>query len=256
MKYDPLFDTVENKTLLAICARKLIKNIGVGGVIWGLINIGFGLTALDVADINIGLVILGGLMLLVGFQALKKPSLGVLLAETIVALLLFIWNLGIFIYNTKVGADVAPRGLIFPIIIAITFFRQYLKLGHVRDQIATLDPGQVKRMKQMCKMLLKKKLKDEPAIVQTTFPPSRAELLDDKAFFIQKNLMRAFVCSKEDLRNALAKPEAKSLLVNFAHPLGPLKYQFDKKNSDKLNNWLAVDTTLAEPYPDQAIETY
>lgn len=32
-KYDPWFDTAENRSLLAVGARKLIRNIGIGGII-------------------------------------------------------------------------------------------------------------------------------------------------------------------------------------------------------------------------------
>ena len=39
MAYDPCFDSEENKTLLAICTRKLISKIGLAGVAWGAIAI-------------------------------------------------------------------------------------------------------------------------------------------------------------------------------------------------------------------------
>jgi len=44
MQYEDWFDTAENKTLLAVCTRKWIKNIGFGGIIWGLIIIVLGVT--------------------------------------------------------------------------------------------------------------------------------------------------------------------------------------------------------------------
>ena len=45
---------------------------------------------------------------------------------------------------------------------------------------------------------------------------------------------------KEAISNAVIQPDAKRLKLCFKHPLGKLKYQFDKKNSEKPNNWLAV----------------
>ena len=93
----------------------------------------------------------------------------------------------------------------------------------------------------MCKTLLKKKLKDEPSVVETSDRKCRAQLMEGKAFFIQRDLMRAFVSSKEDIRNAVVKPGATSLKLHFNHPVGKLKYQFDKKHSEKLNTWLAND---------------
>ena len=47
MEYDSWFDTPENKTLLAICARKLIRNIGIGGIVWGLINLAISFVAIQ-----------------------------------------------------------------------------------------------------------------------------------------------------------------------------------------------------------------
>ena len=240
MTGDRLFDTDENKALMAICTRKLISNIGIGGIIWGVINTAFGVVAMQATMLNVGLVILGVMMLGTGIQAIKHPSLGVLLTETIVTILLFVWNLGISILNFKAIGTFEPRGLIFPLIVAVVFANYYRKLGHLREQIASVEPEKIKATKQMCKTLLKKKLKTEPSVVQTTDRKCRAQLLDEKAFFIQRDLMRAFVGSKEDIRRAIVKPDAKNLKLHFNHPVAILKYQFDKKNSEKLKNWLAM----------------
>jgi len=45
---------------------------------------------------------------------------------------------------------------------------------------------------------------------------------------------------KEAISNAVIQPDAKRLKLCFKHPLGKLKYQFDKTNSEKLNNWLVL----------------
>jgi len=99
MAYDTWFDTDENKALIAICTRKLISNIGIGGIIWGVINIAIGVVAMKATTLNLGLVILGVMMFGTGVQAIKSPSLGVLLTETVVTVLLFVWNLGISVVS-------------------------------------------------------------------------------------------------------------------------------------------------------------
>ena len=58
MGYDPWFDSDENKTLMAICTRKLIRNIGIGGIIWGVVNLGLGFVAIQETIINVGILIL------------------------------------------------------------------------------------------------------------------------------------------------------------------------------------------------------
>jgi len=121
MAYDPLFDSEENKALVAICTRKLIRNIGIGGIIWGVINVGIGIAAVQEAPINVGILILGVLMLGTGIQALARPTLGVLLTETIVTVLLVAWNVGMFFINRGEGAPTDPRGFLFPLIISVVF---------------------------------------------------------------------------------------------------------------------------------------
>jgi hypothetical protein len=238
MPYDRWFDSDENRTLMAICTRKLIRNIGIGGIVWGVINIGIGAVAIQAAAINIGILILGVMMLGTGVQALRSPTLGVLLTETIVTVLLLLWNLGISILNLLAGDPFDPRGLIFPLIIAIVFASNYRKLGHLRDLISSVAPEKIEATKQVCKTIVKKKLKDEPLIVETADRKCRAQLMDDRAFFIQRDLMRAFVGSQEAVRTAIAKPEAKCWTAVFNHPLGKLKYRFDKKSTEKLRQWL------------------
>jgi len=254
MKYDSWFDADENKALLAVCARKLIRNIGIGGIIWGLINIGIGVIALEATLLNAGLVLLGLLMLGTGIQALRSPTLGVLLSETIVTILVFLWNLGISILNFQATNEFNPRGLIFPLIIAAATFNYYRKLQHIREQISSVEPQRIKATQEIYKTLAKKKLKEDKSVVQTTDRKCRAMLMDGKAVFIQRDLMRAFAGSREDIRKSVVELEAKSLTLSFKHPLGPLKYKFDKHSSQKIRDWLSAPPASAEIGPGAAAE--
>lgn len=244
MEYESWFDTNENRTMLAICARKLISNIGIGGTIWGLINIVLGIIAMQTTVINVGIVILGIMMLGMGIRARKNPSIGILLGGTIITILLFLWNLGISILNFLAAGAFDPRGLIFPIIFAVVFSNNYRRLRYIKDNIASIQPDKIKAAKQICKTLLKKKLKDEPTIIQTHNRRCRAELMEDKAFFIQRDLMRAFVGSRDNIRNVIVNSNTKKLKMNINHPLDKLTYHFDKKNSEKLKNWLSAGVEL------------
>ena len=104
-------------------------------------------------------------------------------------------------------------------------------------------PEKIKTTKEVCKALLKKKVKNEPAIVETADARCRAQLMQGRAFFVRRDLMRAFVVSTEDAGRAIAKPEAKSLKMRFKHPLGELTYAFNQKNSDKIRVWLSSTET-------------
>lgn len=240
MSYDTWFDSAENRTLIAICTRRQIKGIGIGGIIWGIINIGIGVFAVQMAAVNVGILILGVIMLGVGVQALRKPTLKTLLIESIVAGLLFAWNLGMTIYNMNLGEGFDPRGLIFPLVIAIAIFNQHKKLQHLREAIDSVQPAQIDTMKKTCKALLKKKLKNEPAVLQTNDAKTRVQLLPDRAFFAQRDQMKAFIVPRDILASALGDVTVKKFKLVVNHPLEKLTYKFDAKNSDKIRQWLAT----------------
>jgi hypothetical protein len=238
MIYDPWFDLPENQVLQAVCTRKLLRNVGIGGVIWGLLNVAFGIQAVQQAAINAGVLILGILMLGAGIQALKFPSLSALLTQTVVAVLLVAWNVGISALNAAAGEPFDIFSVVFPVLITVFFMKTYTRLSHLRELIDSLEPEKITATRKVCKALLKKKLEQEPFIVQTANRKCRAQLMDGRAFFIQRDLMRAFIAAPEALRNAITKPEAKAYAVSFNHPLGTVKYGFDKKNTEKLRTWL------------------
>lgn len=237
--YDEWFDTETNKALTAICTRKLIRNIGIGGILWGVLNIGLGVAFLLIDPINIGIVLLGGMMLFVGTQALRAPSLNTLRMETIAALLLFVWNVSMAIYNQIHGGIFEIRGIIFPLIIAGTMSKHYVKLKHLETHIETIEQDKVKTTHQMCKTLIKKKLKHHPSLIETTNKRCRAQLMKDEACFVQRDLLRAFVSTKQQLKKTIVNQNAKRLSLHINHPVSKLKYQFNKKNSEKIRIWLS-----------------
>jgi len=241
MKYDAWFDSDENKILMAVSTRRMIKSLGIGGIIWGVINVAIGVVAMQASTINVGLLILGILMLGTGVQALLKPSLGILLAETIVTTLLFLWNLAVTVLNTMAGAEFDPGGLVIPLLVAVSLIQSYKKLNHIRDLIPTVSAQDINATKQAWKSIKRKKLKREPLVVKTTGTNCRVQLMSDQAFFVHWDFfMRAFVVPRNAMVAALARPDAKKLTFNFNHPLKKIRYTFNRKNSDKLKVWLAA----------------
>ena len=75
--------------------------------------------------------------------------------------------------------------------------------------------------------------------VRTADRKCRAQLMSDRAFLIQRDLMRAFVVPREAITVAVTKPEAKAWTIAFRHPLGRLRYRFDRKSTEKWKAWLA-----------------
>ena len=242
MSHDPLFDSKQNQALLVICARKTIRGIGIGGLIWGLINLFIGIVAVQVTLLNLGLVFLALLMLGTGLCAMARPSLTALLLEAIVSVLLFCWNVGITILNVLAGdaSHVNGHGLIFPALAAFYFFREYNRLSHLREAIRTIDAQTVKQATILCKALLKEKIKVRLDIAETAGKKFRIQFLSDSVFCVQSTLTRAFHMSVEDFRKCIKDANAKKLKLIVSHPLGKLTYAFDRRNSEKIKGWLGI----------------
>ena len=243
--HDPAFNSVENQALLAVCARKTIRTAAIIGIIWGIINLVIGFFAIQATKLNAGILFLGLLMLGAGIEALRKPSLRSLLSEGVISLLLLGWNAGIAILNARAGyADhINGHSLIFPALAAAVFFRQYVRLGHLKDQIEAMDQSRVAEASALCKQLFKTKLKDTPDVAQESRKRCRLRLMADSVFCAQRNLTSAFHLSREDFRQCVPNPEKKRIRVVVRHPLGKLTYAFDRKNSDKIKNWLGASSS-------------
>ena len=240
MSHQPVFDSAQNQALLVVCARKTIRNAAVLGIVWGAINLVIGFFAIQVMALNAGIFILGLLMLGAGITALNKPSLHSLLSEAVVSALLLCWNVGITIFNVRAGyADhINGHGLIWPLIATIVFLRQYKRLGHLKESIASMDHATVKEASGLCKQLFKSKLKQSPDIVQTTSKRFRLRLMTDSVLCVQRNLATAFSLNRTDFQQCILNADKKCLRVVVRHPLGRLNYAFDKKSSEKIKNWL------------------
>jgi hypothetical protein len=245
MSHDPVFDSTENQALLVVCARKTIRTAAILGIVWGAINLVIGFFAVQVNILNAGILALGLLMLGTGVTALNRPSLHSLLSEAVVSVVLVFWNIGISVINVRSGhADhVDGHGLVWPIIAAIVFVRQYKRLGHLKEAIASMDHATVKEASQLCKQLFKSKLKQSPDIVEASSKRYRLRLMTDSVFCARRNLAQAFHMNRESFRQCIRDLGKKRLRVVVRHPLGKVTYGFNKKNSDKIKGWLGGTVT-------------
>jgi hypothetical protein len=242
MQHDSVFDSTDNQALLAVCARKTIRTAARAGIIWGGINLLIGFFAVQVNPLNGGIIILGLLMLGAGVTALRKPSVRSLFTEALVSVLLLCWNLGITMMNARAGetGHVGAHGLIFPAIAAVMFFRQYRRLGHLNDAIATLDHAMVIEASSLCRALFKSKLKQSPDVAETSSKRFRVRLMSDSAFCAQKDFTRAFRMDRASLLGSIPDQSRARLQLVVNHPLGKMTCKFDKKNSLKIRGWLAA----------------
>ena len=242
MKHDPVFDSMENQALLVVCARKTIRTAAIAGIIWGCINTGIGFFAIQVSALNAGILALGLLMLGTGVIAMNKPSLHSLLSEAVVSVLLLCWNVGITIFNVRAGyaEHINGHGLIWPAVAAVIFFRQYIKLGHLKEAICAMDQARVKEASGLCKQLFKSKLTRSPDIAEASSKRCRLRLMSDSVFGAQRNLARAFHMSRDHFKQCVRDTHKKRIRVVVRHPLGKLTYAFNEKNSEKIKTWLTA----------------
>lgn len=247
MSHDPVFDSAQNQALLVVCARKSIRNAAVLGIVWGGINLVIGFFAMQITALNAGIFILGLLMFGAGIIALKKPSLHCLLGQAVMSALLLCWNVGITIFNVHAGYGdhVNGHGIIWPLIAAIVFVRQYKRLGHLKDAIVSMDHATLKQAAGICKQLFKSKLKESSDIVQTTSKRHRLRLMSDSVLCVQRNLATAFNLNRTDFGQCIKDANKKCLRVVVRHPLGKLNYAFDKKNSEKIKTWLGLSSVTS-----------
>ena len=241
MKYEPWFDRHENKVLLAICARRIIRRFSLGAIIWGAINALVGLAVVAVDLTGAGPLVLGIIMIATGVRARKNPSLKSFFSATVLNLLLFAWNLSMTILILVAAGVFDPRGLVVPLIIAVSFYRHYRGLAHIEGLIDSVTEDDMKKAAGVCRELLKKKARKDPTIIQTSDIQRRcrAQLLPDRAFFVQRDMTRAFVAGREDVASVIVKPSATRLRMHIKHPLGKLRYYFGRKSSDRIRAWFA-----------------
>lgn len=257
MAIESWLETDENKTLLAICARKTIRGYGIGGIVWGAINIGIGADAIQKNIINAGILVLAALMIASAIYCLTKPTVTAVLLEAIVSSLLLAWNVGVLVYNVSVGATFNPVSVLLTLIVAVVLFNEHRQLQPVRDLIVAVRPDQIAQATQTCKGILKKKWKEDPSVAlaqEKSFLRSgyaRLQRMEGKVFFVQDNLARAFVMPEEALRAALSDPSVKKAKIVVKHPLGKVPIMLDQKNTERVRSWLEPTA----PAPAMAAET-
>lgn len=254
MEYEPWFDTDENRTLLAICERKLISNIGIAAIAWGALNCAVSIPLLAKDPVyGIAWLVLGLVMLITGVVALTKPTLTTVLMEAIISAAILAVNTWDLLRNRQglADTDVNWMDLIFPLIAFFVFTTEYARLKHLREQIAQVTSSEIQKTKELCKALVKRRPKDEPFIAQSSDQRCRVQLMGDKALFIQRNMLRAFIVNREQVRAVISDLDAPKFAMKVKHPLQELTYKFDPANTEKLRNWLEgyLTPTATTPPP-------
>lgn len=270
MKYDPWLDTEENRTLVAVCFHWVTRSCSVLAFAAGFLACA-GLTALLINDLEpgcetsdtartlaAGIFIAAGypiIMLIGGAVAFCWPRVKVvsLIGYAVVCVSLINALLVVFLLK------LSPYNLFLPgipTLFGLAFVLQCRKMKPFSDRIAQITQNQVRGLNMQTREMFRL-FGADPDIVICFNYRCRLQLLPTEAFLVHRRkhfhiyVSRAFVITKDEVRSALKDPGAKRLKLLIRHPLEKLSYYFDRKNSDRIKEWLEAAPERAEYEPPQ-----
>jgi len=241
MGFEFIFKTDENRALTAICAREYIRRIGVGSIALGMLNLATGAWALQHTGANMILIALGALLVATGGHALLRPSIRAVGLATAITFGLLLWQVLALALNIFLKDFFSPAPVILTAMALSVLLLCLLKLQPARREIEEMRPRDVEAGKRLCREVLRGNSKEESTIIRSMDGRCKTSLMADRALFVQRDMMRAFVQPKQAVREAIRRPESSKLVLRFAHPLGKVTYRFNRANSQKLKVWLAVN---------------
>jgi len=212
-------DDVEELHLIAEyhTACRALRQMGWGGIVFGIINIGLGIAfTISLGPINALLVLIGLFLLVSGIWCLALPGAEGVISNGIALILVGLWNILVTIGNVAGGENPqfwwAILG-VFLIAAGVQCFRQYaryslaLRHGVSREEAAMMD--------KLVKTILKANAKEEEDIINfevrafTQQKAWRGQLGRNVAVFVEKMSKEVLVAHKEEVR---IEPHGKMLL--------------------------------------------
>jgi len=263
MKYEPWFDTTENRALLALTTWRFIRlaSLTVGAV--ALLNIALFAAYMEDSLFVVAHVICCALVAPACVWPAVKPAIRSYsplafavvpsgLSGTAVVLASFgELDLG--------GAeDFSIMLAILTVVFAFTTPLSRIYAGRFSALVASVQPEQMDVLKASCKEIRKQKAKEDASFVEADSSGGvfRIKLMEDRAFATDPYSFRVFVIPKTAVPDLIKDLGKAKLKMTVRHPLVKLVLSFDKDNSEKLKDWLAAEpeaseaTTVAEGSPD------
>jgi hypothetical protein len=115
-----------------------LRSAGIGSILFGIIAIFFGGTAMKGAPVNLVLVLLGVVLLLEGIWALLRPSAVGIIVDGFVLIALGAWNIFVTVYNisqtTSSGSGAFAVLGAWQVVWGIQSFRQYDRFAYLSCQ--------------------------------------------------------------------------------------------------------------------------
>jgi len=229
--YDDFFNLSENIKLLAISVRTVIKKIGIVGIVYGIINIIIGVYSITINPLNFVILILGGLMVWFGIEAIVKHSLSALKNQVIISVIGLLWDILLLFVNSKITGEYGDgdiKGIGESLIAIIYFSMSYRKLKPFEYTINLTKKKRVEILNGIYKKVIKAKRANNELKLSNGF----MRFKDNRAIIIQKikisgfNTYNSFIIPKENFYNLIKAKKGKKTILSINHPLSIMIYKF------------------------------
>jgi hypothetical protein len=200
----------------------ILRNGGIGSIIFGVIGAGIGLSMMDENPINGILVLIGIGLLLEGIWIVSAPSPGGLIADGIALVILGVWNIFTTLHNATAGGGPGFFGILggYQIYLGFKSFGRYdrfsaLASGKPSTEVLTQVEGMVKAVSTA-----KPGVPDQVVAFQEGEKQWRGKLFGDIAVFVKGGGEDVLFLDKNDVAAAAPAPIRKGKQYKIQFHLG------------------------------------
>jgi len=228
-----------------------LNDVTIGGIIWGIINIGLGLYSIKNNPVNSLLIIIGLLLIYMGLLSVKHRSIKLFIMYGIMLIILAFWNIGITLLNF---ANTYSLNKFWIYLGGFQFFSGITHLTNYRliAQLPETKPSEefIKIINEYITEITKNKHESKDFIEIKTIEP-QSLLLHGKLFedniiiFISSNHLKGFVVNKDDLILNLIGKQTDVALNEVSVKIGGYNYSsclISKGDLKKYSAWKNIQS--------------
>jgi hypothetical protein len=240
-------------------ARRSLRRMGWGGIVFGIINLGLGIAfTVNLGPINLVLALIGLFLVASGVWCLVLPGAEGVISNGIALILVGLWNIAVTLLNLAAGAAPQIWWAIFGgVLIAggIQCFQKYARFSKALRYRVSED--EMAMMDRLVQTILKGDVKVEQDMVAFQargFAQQKqwlGRLGDEAAVFVEKMSKEILVARKKKVR---IKPHGKVLLgksLKASVTIGKQHWEavISSTSFDRFRDWkLAEDEDADEDY--------
>jgi len=249
MKYEPWFETEENKGLLAISAWRMIRFFASCMVLVALACIGIGIgmwvksPVISRCCIGVGVLLLPACC-----YAWVRPSASSFL---LLAVMTVPFASGLVVFALVSDRRLPDWRILVGSVggaLGVLVFRFYNALKPLRELVKSVSLEQASHARAFRRSVFEREPHSEKNLVKAHDATGefRIQLMDDRALFVERRGSKMFILPKDVIRSLASGSAEGDLRMKILHPLDTVALQFDLENAQRIKDWLA-----AEPEKDE-----